>query len=97
MISFKLLISSLQGIDSSMSIKSQVLQLLGHAVFLHPFSFHLSLQVHYLRGAFLMVISVPIQVSQVGLQSLVHFDLHELFQALVLLHLQLNVGFLGDE
>lgn len=96
-VGLQLLVPPLERIDPPMRVKPQVLELLRHVVLLHPFPFQLRLVLQQLRSCLLVVVSLPVQVPQVRLQRLVDLDLHELFEALVLLHLQLYVGLLGDQ
>ena len=96
-VGLQLLVPPLKCVDPPVRIKSQVLQLLRHVVFLHPFPVQLRLVLQQLRSCLLVVVPLLVKVPQVRLQRLVDLDLHKLFEALVLLHLQLDVGLLRDQ
>ena len=79
-----------------MVIKSQVLQLLCKSLSLHAFSLKLGLVLKQLRGCILVIVTKSVEVSEIGLKGLVHLDLDELFETLILFDFDIHVGLLRD-
>ena len=88
---FKLLVSPLKSIDSPGRVISEVLEMASHVFLLHSLSLELSFQLNELGNCLVVVKLILFQVLDVGLQSIVHFDLNELFERLILLHFEFHV------